>query len=114
MGTDYMVVSRTHTIAFAEEADVYIKWAWRNIDWEPVLEFLEIHLDLLTTTSINYWAECQVVDMRDKIQQLVDGDPRLLWDENGRAEAEPLRPAAAELLVHFNFYVENNARILVF
>lgn len=114
MGIDYMVASRTHTITFAEEADVYCKYAWRNIDWKPVLEFLEIRLDLLTSSSINYWAECQVSDMRDKIQQLVNGDPSLLWDEDRRTEAEPLRAAASELLVHFNFYVENNARILIF
>lgn len=114
MGIDYMVASRTNTIAFAEEADVYCKWAWRNINWEPVLEFLEIRLDLLCSSSVNYWAECQVVDMRDKIKQLMDGDEALLWDEERRAEAEPLRPAASELLTWFNFYVENNARIIVF
>ena len=108
-----MVESRTQKIVFADESDAYCKYAWRNIDWEPVLEFLEIRLDLLMMSAINYWSECQVKDMRDMIQKLVDSDEGLLWNDERREEAGPLRHAATELLIWFNFYVENEARLLI-
>jgi len=37
----------------------------------------------------------------------------LLWDEERKAEADPLRKDATKLLKHFDFYVAHGAQIHV-
>ena len=102
MGIDYQVVSLTNPYMFSNAEDSYLKWAWRSIDWKAVLDFLQIDLSCVGGTAINYWAESQVEDMRDLIRDL-----SLTPDYEFKDDA-------AKLLAHFNYYVEQKARIYVF
>jgi len=114
MGIDYRVESLTHPTMFAiDSPEQYCKWAWRDIKWAPVLDFLDINLSLLTGCAIHWWAESQVAEMRDLIRQLAEGDENLLWDEERKAAGGSLRKDAQALLKHFDFYVAHDARIWV-
>jgi len=115
MGIDYKVVSLTDTDYESKLGEnVYLKYAWREIDWQPVFDFLHINLDLLYDSSVNYWSECQVVDILDHLIALTNKDDSLLIDLNRHRDAEKLRQTAAKLLHFFEDYVAHNARIYIF
>jgi hypothetical protein len=115
MGIDYKVVSLTDTDYESKLGEnVYLKYAWRDLDWRPVFDFLHINLDLLYDSSVNYWSECQVVDIRDHLIALINKDDALLMNLECLSHAENLRNNAVKLLHFFEDYVAHNARIYVF
>jgi hypothetical protein len=113
MGIDYKVESASCPELFTDPSDAYLKWALRDIEWRKVLNFLHINLALLYDSAIDYWSESQVEDMRDLIKGLAEGTMEF-YEEADRITAESLKDDAAELLVHFNYYVMKGARIRVF
>lgn len=115
MGIDYKVESLTER-DYCESlgADAYPKYAWRNIDWRSVFDFLHINLDLLYDSAVNYWSECQVVDIHIHLMALKNKDAALLWNEIRVLQAEKLYEDALQLLIFFDDYVAHNARIYVF
>lgn len=114
MGIDFRIESPTDPEFLKGSPDQYCKWAWRNIRWTDVLEFLEINLALLSNGAINWWSESQVAAMRDLIKQLAEREENLLWDEDRRLRVASLQKDATLLLEHFDAYVAHGARIYVF
>ena len=115
MGIDYKVESLTdRDFSNSLGEDAYLKWAWRNTDWRSVFDFLHINLDLLYDSAVNYWSECQVVDMLGLLVAFKNNDSALLCDEERVTTAGKLREDALVLLELFEAYVAHNARIYVF
>lgn len=112
MGIDYEIRSLTNPGMFEDPQNSYAKWAWEDIDWQKVLNFLHIDLARIYDHAIRYWAESQVEDMRDMIKGLAEGSMEF-YDEEHRSTAESLKGEAEKLLVHFNYYVSQKARIYV-
>lgn len=111
MGVDYSIESKTNQHLFADPSDSDIFWAWRAINWRPVMNFLDVEFPLIYEPMDPYLSESDVKRIRNDLQRLVNLDPGLLWNDERMAEAESLRSDAAELLVHFNFYVKHDAHI---
>lgn len=114
MGIEYRVESHTNPAFLKESQDRYCKWAWREIRWREVLDFLGINLAAIADNAISWWAESQVAAMRDLIRQLAEGDEGLLWDEDCKQRGLALQKDAGALLPFFDAYVEHGARIYVF
>jgi hypothetical protein len=111
MGVDYSIESKTNPQLFADPSDSDIFWAWRGINWRPVMNFLDVEFPLIYEPMNPYLSESDMERIRDNLKRLVDLDPDLLWDDARMTEAVSLRTDAAALLVHFNFYIQHKAHI---
>ena len=111
MGVDYSIESKTNPQMFADPSDSDIFWAWRSINWRPVMDFLDVEFPLIYEPKDPYLSESDVERIRDDLQRIVDFDSDLLWDHERMTAAISLHADAAALLVHFNFYVQHKAHI---
>ena len=98
MGVDYSIESKTNPHLFADPSDSDIFWAWRDINWKPVMDFLDVEFPLIYEPKDPYLSELDVRRIRDDLERLVDLDTELRKD-------------ASALLEHFNFYAEHKAHI---
>jgi hypothetical protein len=87
----------------------YLKYAWKDIDWEPILSVLNINLAAICDNAINYWTPEQIKDMRDRILQLYTDENKLI----DRTNTTHIMSNTEALLEFFNFYVEHNVYIYV-
>lgn len=111
MGVDFKLVSLTDP--FGESPDVYLKYAWRDLEWEAVFGLLGIDLAALYNNTLNWWSEAHIVAIRDLLVRLLAADRELLWCQERLEAARDLSTDILVLRELFDGYVTKNARILV-
>jgi hypothetical protein len=116
MGVDFKVESTIHPDLYAaEDANSYLKWAWRDIHWTGVFDLLYFNMGALYGNAIHYWSVDQVADIHKLLIQLHDTPESVIWEDEERlADAKKLQPDTHTLMKHFEGYVENKCIIVVF
>ena len=99
MGVDYIVCSHTNP-----EIQEYVPQAW-DCMWQPVMTFLDIEFPLLYEPMDPYLSENDVGKICEQLKKIVNDAE---WDN----ECQAFQNDAAALLVYFEFYVANKARII--
>jgi len=53
MGIDYVIISDDGIYNF-------LKYDWRDIEWEKIFEIINVNLDLIYDNGINFWCTEQI------------------------------------------------------
>lgn len=115
MGVVYQVKSDSNPIMYAEDdPNIYLKYAWRDIRWVEIFEILGIDQDWHPHW---YYEENPIRDkeeirrIRDELEVFVAKRGGL--DKTHPNEVEELHDDAVRLLEFFNYYVANDAYVVI-
>jgi hypothetical protein len=115
MGIDFVVSSTIEPDYYVDKQEKYLKYAWRDLQWEKILELASIQLYLLYDHAINYWSVDQVSKMHERLKILYGSPESILPDDGGYVnDAIALREEIKQLIGFFEEYVEKKAIIEVF
>ena len=117
MGVDIKVKSTRNPSFYAlDDPNQFLKYAWRDIRWEDIFDCLHIDISpwiYYDDPDYNYRSPDQVESMRDAIKEFVEKTVDYYGEDTMRLRDE-LHDDAAKLLEFFDYYVENEAHIVIF
>ncbi len=117
MGVFFRVESKSNPSMYdPNDPNQYLKWAWRDIQWELIFNILDIDMSsyiYYDYPEYNYRSPAEVEAMRDAIKEFVEKDITYYDDATNRLRDE-LHDDAVKLLEFFNYYVANEAHIEIF
>ena len=113
MGIDFRVSSANPDFYSGNDPNQYINYAWLDIDWIELFEVLDIPM---TSHCYDYYPKQftrdDVRDFRDRIAEVVNKTYHV-DGEYCKAILEKHHGDAVKLLVYFDYYVANDAIIVV-
>jgi hypothetical protein len=120
MGIDYEVKSTVDdSFNQAMGMNKYLKYAWKDIEWERILEMIHFNINILYDNKPSFWATEQLDYVCKELEQLTLGNYEniLEYDECEKMvlpNIEHLKKDITKLYHLFQEYVDKKCIILVY